>query len=44
MDIVLAVCLTEAGLAELWPQMLTFLGLGAVLFGLALAVFPRRLT
>ena len=42
MNIILAVFLKGAGLAELWPQMLSLLGLGAVLFGLALAVFSRR--
>lgn len=44
MDIILGVFLKGAGIGELWVQTLALLGLGIILFSLALTVFPKRLT
>jgi ABC-2 type transport system permease protein len=41
-DIILGVFLKGAGLAELWPQTLALLAIGAVLFGCSLLVFRRQ--
>ncbi|HKS56490.1 MAG TPA: ABC transporter permease [Steroidobacteraceae bacterium] len=41
MEVILSVFLKGAGLAQLWPQMLALLGIGAVLFAAALAAFRR---
>lgn len=41
MEVILGVFLKGAGLAELWPQMVALLGIGAALFVLAFAVFRR---
>jgi len=41
MDIILGVFLKGAGLTELWPQTLTLLAIGAILFALALLAFRR---
>ncbi|HSS63373.1 MAG TPA: ABC transporter permease [Gammaproteobacteria bacterium] len=44
MDVILGVFLKGAGMAELWPQAAALLGIGVVLFGIALSVFRRQLT
>lgn len=41
MEVILSVFLKGAGLAQLWPQMLALLGIGAVLFAAALVAFRR---
>jgi ABC-2 type transport system permease protein len=41
MDVILGVFLKGAGLAELWPQTLALLAIGAALYALAWAVFRR---
>jgi len=41
MEVILGVFLKGAGLAQLWPQTLALLGIGAVLFAAALVVFRR---
>lgn len=41
-DIILGIFLKGAGLAELWPQTLGLLVIGAVLFGCSLLIFRRR--
>jgi ABC-2 type transport system permease protein len=43
MDIILGVFLKGAGWSELWPQSLVLAAIGAVLFGLSLLVFRRRI-
>jgi ABC-2 type transport system permease protein len=42
MDVILGVFLKGAGLAELWPQGLALLAIGAVLYATAWAVFRRE--
>ena len=41
MEVILSVFLKGAGLAQLWPQTLALLGIGAVLFAAALVAFRR---
>jgi ABC-2 type transport system permease protein len=41
MEVILAVFLKGAGLAELWPHALALVGIGTVLFGSAAIVFRR---
>jgi len=41
-EIILAIFLKGAGLAELWPQTLGLLVIGAVLFGCSLLIFRRQ--
>jgi len=43
MDVILAVFLKGAGIQELWPQSLALLGIGIVLYSIALGVFRRQL-
>lgn len=42
MDVILGIFLKGAGLADLWPQALALLAIGALLFALAWAVFRRE--
>lgn len=42
MDVILGIFLKGAGLAELWPQALALLAIGAALFAAAWAVFRRE--
>jgi ABC-2 type transport system permease protein len=44
MDVILGVFLKGAGMAELWPQTIALLVIGATLFGIAMSVFRRQLT
>ncbi len=44
MDVILGVFLKGAGLAELWPQAIALVVIGAVLFGVAAVAFRRTLS
>ena len=43
MDVILGIFLKGVGIAELWPQALALLGIGVLLYGIAIAVFRRHL-
>jgi len=44
MDVILGIFLKGAGIAELWPQSVALLVMGAALFAVALSVFRKQLT